>query len=780
MGSFKVKLVAYFLVLSLLPLTAATLGFHAVVQRAGDAPGRRPARGRPTGCARRLSGRACDRMPSGPHRLARSRAVQARSSARTAPRFGARSARPRTCACVGRGVHRRPESRRRRPSAGSPSSAPADARRASSARSRSTRCSPPASAPAPGSPRSTGSSSSPPPGESSGGQGRCSARGSSRSGHAGPGREAPVPRARGQAAAVPHGSTLAVLAPQAEIDARRKRPRSAGCLGLLGSLLLIALVAYLVGRSIVGTHRAPRRRRERDRAGRAAASASRSSGRDEFAPLGRAFNEMASQLEARLEELGAERTRLREVTTRFGEALAATHDAGRSCSAPSSRPPSRRPARRAACSSGRSGEVVRDRRSRTRAASGSSCRCAAGPRSFGTLLLNGAGRSRRASARAAASLVGQAVVALENARLHRIVERQALVDGLTGLANRRHCDEHARGRARARRALRRPARARPRRPRRLQAGQRPLRPPGRRRRPARRSPRRCSRASATSTSPARWGGEEFAMILPGTDARGRRARRRAGAAALRTRLDPRARTASTIRVTASFGVAAYPDADDRRRARRGGRRGALRGQAGGQGPVVRRPEQPYARSALRARLETVPAAQRLQSRAVSTRTPSTEESMPVETPSMFAQVIQDHLELKRRNAELERDMPLDRYKTEDPFNNHPLFKTEEQARLEETMDGQDVAARVAALGWPGEDAVDAAAAGRVDDAGSGAAPATSTGATSPASPPALRARRRRCRRAAACAPAGAAPRARPRARPRPAPRAAPGGGGRAS
>ena len=32
-------------------------------------------------------------------------------------------------------------------------------------------------------------------------------------------------------------------------------------------------------------------------------------------------------------------------------------------------------------------------------------------------------------------------------------------------------------------------------------------------------------------------------------------------------------------------------------------------------------------------------------------------------------------------------MPIDRYKTEDPFENHPLFKTEEQARLEETMDG---------------------------------------------------------------------------------------------
>jgi hypothetical protein len=62
--------------------------------------------------------------------------------------------------------------------------------------------------------------------------------------------------------------------------------------------------------------------------------------------------------------------------------------------------------------------------------------------------------------------------------------------------------------------------------------------------------------------------------------------------------------------------------------------------------------------------------------------------MPVETPSLFANVIQDHLELKRKNADLDNQMPLERYRIEDPFENHPLFKTEEQARIEETMDGE--------------------------------------------------------------------------------------------
>ena len=79
--------------------------------------------------------------------------------------------------------------------------------------------------------------------------------------------------------------------------------------------------------------------------------------------------------------------------------------------------------------------------------------------------------------------------------------------------------------------------------------------------------------------------------------------------------------------------------------------------------------------------------------------------MPVETPSLFSKIIQDHLELKRRNAGLEPAMPIERYKIEDPFDNHPLFKTEEQARLEETMDGlesQIFTQAVEDFSWQGE------------------------------------------------------------------------------
>ena len=80
--------------------------------------------------------------------------------------------------------------------------------------------------------------------------------------------------------------------------------------------------------------------------------------------------------------------------------------------------------------------------------------------------------------------------------------------------------------------------------------------------------------------------------------------------------------------------------------------------------------------------------------------------MKVEGSLSFAKVIEDHLELKRRNASLDREMPLDRYKIADPFENHPLFKTEEQALLEETITGTQpmVMEDDLVLAWPTEEA----------------------------------------------------------------------------
>jgi hypothetical protein len=80
-------------------------------------------------------------------------------------------------------------------------------------------------------------------------------------------------------------------------------------------------------------------------------------------------------------------------------------------------------------------------------------------------------------------------------------------------------------------------------------------------------------------------------------------------------------------------------------------------------------------------------------------------SEPVASP--FSSVIQDHLELKKQNADLDNEMPLERYQSEDPFENHPLFKSEEQARIEETLDGEPaVDLHSLALPWPGEEAAE--------------------------------------------------------------------------
>ena len=109
-------------------------------------------------------------------------------------------------------------------------------------------------------------------------------------------------------------------------------------------------------------------------------------------------------------------------------------------------------------------------------------------------------------------------------------------------------------------------------------------------------------------------------------------------------------------------------------------------------------------------------------------------------------MIQEHLELKRRNAALEHEMPLEKYMNDDPFENHPLFKTEEQARVEDTMDGvQSIEDEPTSLDWPtsedtfidspdrgraaGRTATEPPVAKRPRTRASGRGHATSTGAT---------------------------------------------------
>jgi diguanylate cyclase (GGDEF)-like protein len=125
---------------------------------------------------------------------------------------------------------------------------------------------------------------------------------------------------------------------------------------------------------------------------------------------------------------------VREALARFSEALAATHDAKQLLRIVA--------AAAAEATSARGSRIVST--DGTVVASGDADMdgerlilplTASGER-FGTLELVGDSFSKEQRMNAA-SLAAHAVVALENARLHGLVERQALVDGLTGLANRR-------------------------------------------------------------------------------------------------------------------------------------------------------------------------------------------------------------------------------------------------------------------------------------------------------------------------------------------------------
>jgi diguanylate cyclase (GGDEF)-like protein len=347
-------------------------------------------------------------------------------------------------------------------------------------------------------------------------------------------------------------ATLGVISPQALIHAANRKATNQLLIGLVAALVFVACVAYVEGRAIVRTIR---------RLVDAAHAIARGDlkqrvpvqGRDEFALLGRTFNQMAFQLQTRLEELEAERARLRDVTSRFGEALGATHDAEQLM----------RLIVEAAMEAtsaaggvlvGTSGSLVRAGHPE-KGAQRLEVPLQAGSINFGSLLLFGADFTDE-DRMTAISLASHAVVGLDNARLHRIVERQALVDGLTGLANRRQCEETLDDELA-----------------RVERFGGPLAVVvadldwfkdvnDRHGHPAGDSVLREFAVLLQETVrdvdlAGRWGGEEFVLVLPGTDLTGGTQLAERIRVALADRI-VLAMDGSRIPVTASFGVAATP------------------------------------------------------------------------------------------------------------------------------------------------------------------------------------------------------------------------------
>src|SRR5215208_6618008 len=220
-------------------------------------------------------------------------------------------------------------------------------------------------------------------------------------------------------------------------------------------------------------------------------------GNDEFAELGREFNDMSEQLEAKIDEVERKRQELEETIRRVGDALATGLD--------------------------RHGEPF-----------------------------------TREEEELLEYLAGQAVVSIENASLHETVERQAVTDELTGLANVRAFMSTLDREIERRRRFEHPVG--------LvlidlddfkrvndtyghQQGDEVLAHVAWVLRDA----------SRDLDTVARYGGEELAVVLPQTDA--------SGAAKLAERMRhaieslhvPRVDGSGTIDVTASFGVASVPD-----------------------------------------------------------------------------------------------------------------------------------------------------------------------------------------------------------------------------
>ena len=351
-------------------------------------------------------------------------------------------------------------------------------------------------------------------------------------------------------------------------------------------------------------------------------------GNDEFAALGVEFNEMARQLERRLEELEHERARLRERDPPRRRVVRQDARPRRACSRSSCRPRStasaptagaRRCARRRR---GRCEEVAADGRRRpaiddalgaaeaavldagatAETEVGDACalahplRAADGGRVLGIAV----GRARRAAVHRrrarAVQLPGRPGRACRSrtSTCTRPSQRQAVTDELTGLFNHRRFQEVIADeveRAKRFEPGDGPGHARHRR---LQARQRHLRPPCRATSCCARWRGSCASRSREIDEPARYGGEEMAVALPQTDLDGAYLFAERVRAAASRRSSCRCSTATgSLQVTASLRrrrAAAGLRRGRQGRAGRGRRRRALPGQARREEPHASEPE----------------------------------------------------------------------------------------------------------------------------------------------------------------------------------------------
>ena len=288
-------------------------------------------------------------------------------------------------------------------------------------------------------------------------------------------RPAPAPRSwRVQACAPNRSGSMSCTAAPAYVAATYPSSTLSDAINsqrlrILVPLLLLGLI--LIAGAIFAADRISRALTEL--AGRAAGLSRGRPDGDELSQLGSAIDEISTELTTRMGELEAERGRFKETLQRYGETLAATHDLDALVGAVLDTAVQATRARggRLLLYDAERGEAVEQARIGTARGSRSDLPVvvAAGDGLEGDALASHEARVAQVpravlavpilrehhllglvtavdpeegafsddDVESLSALAVQAGVAIENARLHRVVERQAVTDALTGLANRR-------------------------------------------------------------------------------------------------------------------------------------------------------------------------------------------------------------------------------------------------------------------------------------------------------------------------------------------------------